>query len=210
MEVYDFGKGPCNIKNIISRFSITKEAVKFNKICYAFHKKSDVLYEKTMFSLIKRNTSNNYAGTKNITIGLKYSTGPLVKFLIFKTGKVVQSGHKSDEYGRLIAMKLCVFITYHTWMDCIISNYHIVNIVVTVNLNKTIDLSKIKDRYGDKAAIESEEFDRPVLILRDINNDSSRLMIHDNGVGIICGINNINDIEENYHLMHEIASLYHN
>lgn len=209
MSTYDFGKGPCIIKNIISSFNITKESVKFNKICAAFRNKYHTVYDKSSFSLIKRNLEPKSIGLMSIEIGLKYSTGPLIKFLIFKSGKIIQSGHNSDEYGRLTAMKLCIFITYHTWIDCDISMYRITNIIASINLNNIIDLSRIKDRYGDKANLINEEFHKPILVLRDVN-DSVRLIFYENGLGIICGIKSINDIESNYHLMHEIASTYHN
>jgi TATA-box binding protein (TBP) (component of TFIID and TFIIIB) len=139
-------------------------------------------------------------------IEMKVPWFPSVAFLIFTTGKVVQSGAFTPEHAEYAAIQFSIYVNKYLHIPVKVQDFTIANIVMSIKCDNMLDLYGIAKKLKSTAVYDPMRF--PAVRISGVDNPKQKILVYRKGAMVSCGCSTMSEIKKKYFEMYEIAEKY--
>jgi len=139
-------------------------------------------------------------------IEMKVPWFPSVAFLIFTTGKVVQSGAFTPEHAEYAAIQFSIYVNKYLHIPVKVQDFTIANIVMSIKCDNMLNLYGIAKKLKSTAVYDPMRF--PAVRISGVDNPKQKILVYRKGAMVSCGCSTMSEIKKKYFEMYEIAEKY--
>jgi TATA-box binding protein (TBP) (component of TFIID and TFIIIB) len=131
---------------------------------------------------------------------------PVVTFLIFSSGKVVQGGALSEFHATYAALQFSKYLNKHLDIPVRVTNFRITNIVMIIKRPFPLDLYRMKKEMSSTTVYNPKRF--PAARISGIERPREKILAYRSGSVVVCGCNSMESLKIKYHEMYALSDKY--